>query len=155
MTEQSVRSGEILFREGDASDQAGRLRRGELEVVKRYGGQELVIGTIRVGEYFGEMGVLEGRPRSATLRARHAAVVEWMTAAEFLRGVSSDSTIALELLVRLSMRLRRTDTALTEAMIEPQPAETAVARTRPQQGEAEATVVLRADSERIATLLPP
>ncbi len=84
-TPQNFAVGETLFREGGASDHVGRLLTGELEVLKRYAGQETLIGLIRRGEYFGEMGVLEGRPRSATIRARQPASVEFMSPEESRR----------------------------------------------------------------------
>lgn len=152
-TQQNFAPGEILFREGEASERVGRLLSGELDVLKRHAGQETLIGVIRRGEFFGEMGVLEGRPRSATLRARQPVSVEFMASGEFLRRVSADSNVAFELLLRLSGRLRRTDAALIEAVagqsgqVVPEPkAPGQTPRTK---------ILLLADNDRLVDLLPP
>ena len=152
IVQQAYAAGALLCREGEVSDRVGRLLSGEIEVFKRHAGQEIAIGTIRRGEFFGEMGVLEGRPRSATLRAVDAVSVEYMSPEQFLRRVSADPALALDLLVRMSRRLRHTDTALTVAVLGVE-ASSPVPETA---SDAAATPSLRlcADSERVGGLLP-
>ena len=50
---------------------------------------EVLLGHVRGGEWLGEMGVIEGRSRSATARAADGEV-EVLTARQFLEQVSSD-----------------------------------------------------------------
>ena len=150
--QQAYAAGALICGEGEISDRVGRLLAGEIEVSKRHAGQEIAIGTIRSGEFFGEMGVLEGRPRSATLRAIGAVSVEYMSPEQFLRRVSADPALALDLLVRMSRRLRYADTALTAAVLGVE-----VSSPAPETAsEAGAMPSLRlcADSERIGGLLP-
>jgi hypothetical protein len=59
------------------------------------------------GEWLGEMGVIEGRSRSSTARAVTDGEVEVLTARQFLERVSSDPALAHDLILRLSVRLRR------------------------------------------------
>lgn len=146
-------TGEILFREGDASDLVGRLLAGEIEVLKHHGSRDTLIGTIREGEYFGEMGVLEGRTRSATLKAARPTSVEFMKSVEFLRRVSANGDVALDLLVRLSERLRRADTALTEAVTGASSVPVAQSGKRSDQ-PSQTGIRLLPDSDRTAELLP-
>ena len=92
--------GEILFREGDASDGMHLVMGGQAEVAIQQGGEPVHIATVYPGQCFGEIGVLQGAPRSATVIARHrlrtvsvpAAEVRALQAAEpeleaFLRGL--------------------------------------------------------------------
>jgi CRP-like cAMP-binding protein len=65
---------------------------------------EVLLGHVRGGEWLGEMGVIEGRSRSATARAATDGV---LTARQFLEQVSSDPALARDLILRLSIRLRR------------------------------------------------
>ena len=58
-------------------------------------------------EWLGEMGVIEGRSRSATARANADGEVEVLTARQFLEQVSSNPALARDLILRLSIRLRR------------------------------------------------
>lgn len=152
-TTQDFATGETLFREGETSERVGRLLTGELEVLKQHAGQETLIGVIRRGEYFGEMGVLEGRPRSATLRARERVSVELMTAGEFLHRISTMSDLALDLLIRMSERLRRTDTALTEAVVGL--SGRAIPEQKAPEPTSRTTLLLLPDHNRVANLLPP
>jgi len=98
--------GDLLFRQGDASDCVLWVRSGEVEVLREVGDMSVLIGHVREGEWLGEMGVIETRPRSATARASHAGTAEVMSAQEFLDRVSSDATLARGLIQRLSIRLR-------------------------------------------------
>jgi CRP-like cAMP-binding protein len=60
-----LRAGEELFREGEAGSSLYLIDKGELEVIR--GGQRVAILT--PGETVGEMAVVTGAPRSATIRA--------------------------------------------------------------------------------------
>lgn len=101
------KKGDLLFRQGDASDCVLRVRSGEIEVLREVGAASVLLGHVRDGEWLGEMGVIEGRSRSATARAAADGEVEVLTARQFLERVSSDPALARDLILRLSIRLRR------------------------------------------------
>ncbi len=62
---------EIICREGDAGDAFFVLRRGIVEVVARgANGQETHVADLGAPAFFGEMALLTGEPRSATVRAK-------------------------------------------------------------------------------------
>jgi small-conductance mechanosensitive channel/CRP-like cAMP-binding protein len=66
-------AGETITRQGDVAHWLYLIGRGELDVVLDAGGHKRVIGTIRSGErgdFFGEMGMLTGEPRTANVVAR-------------------------------------------------------------------------------------
>ena len=69
MTNLKYRRDDIIFREGDPSDFVCRIISGEVEVVRELDDKTVVIGVVRTGDFVGEMGVIEGRDRSATVRA--------------------------------------------------------------------------------------
>ena len=99
------KKGDILFRQGDVSYHVLRVRSGEIEVLREIGATSVLIGHARDGEWLGEMGVIEGRSRSATARAVTDGEGEVLTAQQFLERVSSDSALAHDLILRLSVRL--------------------------------------------------
>ncbi|MGC2350264.1 MAG: cyclic nucleotide-binding domain-containing protein, partial [Methylocella sp.] len=101
------KKGDLLLRQGDASDRVLRVRSGEIEVLREVGATSVLLGHVRDGEWLGEMGVIEGRGRSATARATADGEVEVLTARQFLERVSSDPELARNLILRLSIRLRR------------------------------------------------
>jgi len=66
----SYRPGEVIVRQGDPADMFYIITLGHAEVLNhRPGGEDLVLGQLGTGEWFGEMGLILGRPRTATVRA--------------------------------------------------------------------------------------
>ena len=102
-----IKEGAVLFRQGDASDRMLRVRTGEIEVLREVGGRTVLLRHVRGGEWLGELGVIENRKRSATARAAGDGEVEILTAQQFLERVSSDPALARDLILRLSVRLRK------------------------------------------------
>jgi CRP-like cAMP-binding protein len=98
--------GDILFRQGDPSDHVVLVRSGRAEVVREVGADSILLGTAKEGEFLGEMGVLNERPRSATVRAASELEVELISRRGFLERVSGDAQLAYRLLARMSARLR-------------------------------------------------
>ena len=103
----TFKKGDIFFRQGDDSDRVLRIHSGELEVVRENGSVSVTLGHVRDGEWLGEMGVIEKRPRSATARATADGTVEVLMAQAFLDRVSHDPRLARDLILRLSIRLRK------------------------------------------------
>jgi NADH dehydrogenase len=68
-TQAHYEPGEAIFAEGDAGDSLFMILSGEVEVQKRLGARTETIGTLKAGEYFGEMALLGRQPRSAGTRA--------------------------------------------------------------------------------------
>lgn len=67
-----VRPGEEVFREGDAPDSFYVVVAGSLEMLQAdlWGGLPVKQGVLEEGDFFGDSGLLEDRPRSVTVRAR-------------------------------------------------------------------------------------
>ena len=101
--------GQILFREGDPADSVLRLLSGTVDVLRELDGYPILLGRVAVGQFVGEMGVVENRPRSATARAASDVEAEVLTPSEFLDEIVSSPQTARELIRRLSQRLRQAD----------------------------------------------
>jgi hypothetical protein len=106
-TQRAFKKGDTLFHQGDASDRVLRIISGEIEVLREIDSGSILLGHVREGEWLGEMGVVENRYRSATARATTDGVVEILGAQQFLERVSGDATLARDLILRLSIRLRK------------------------------------------------
>ncbi len=85
--------GEAIVRQGDSGDSMYVLCAGRVSVVLEPGRQEVAV--IEQGGYFGEMSLLTGEPRSATVLARGEVVVLELDAALF-RRLGIESPLALE-----------------------------------------------------------
>ena len=105
--QKQFKQGDILFRQGDASDHVMRISNGEIEILREVGDTSVLLGHVREGEWLGEMGVIENRGRSATARAATNTTVEVLPAEQFLDRVSRDPALSRNLLLRLSVRLRK------------------------------------------------
>ena len=69
MRARNYATGEHICREGDVSDRLYLIESGVVEVILGEGAAARVIGHLRRGDIFGEMGLLSGEPRSASVLA--------------------------------------------------------------------------------------
>jgi hypothetical protein len=109
MTRTHFADGQTLFREGDPADGVFHLLSGTVEVLREVDGDTILLGKVGAGQFIGEMGVVENRPRSATARAASVVEVEILTPTEFLDQIASSPATARELIRRLCQRLREAD----------------------------------------------
>jgi CRP/FNR family cyclic AMP-dependent transcriptional regulator len=109
MTGKHFAVGQVLFREGDPADSVFRLLRGAVDIFRELDGEAILLGTVGAGQFIGEMGVVENRPRSATARAASEVEVEILAPTEFFDQIASSPPAARELIRRLSQRLREAD----------------------------------------------
>jgi CRP/FNR family transcriptional regulator, cyclic AMP receptor protein len=101
--------GQVLFREGDPTDGVFRVLSGAVDVLREVGGDPVLLGTVRAGQFIGEMGVLDNRRRNATARAASEVEAEILTPTEFIDQIARSPQAARELILRLSQRLREAD----------------------------------------------
>ena len=109
MTGRHFAEGQILFKEGDPADGVFSLLSGTVDVVRELDGDLVLLGTVGAGQLIGEMGVVENRPRSATIRAASEVEAEFLDPTEFLDEIANSPRAARELIQRLSQRLREAD----------------------------------------------
>jgi CRP/FNR family cyclic AMP-dependent transcriptional regulator len=101
--------GQVLFREGDPADSVFRVLSGTVDVLRELDGDPILLGTVRAGQFIGEMGVVENRRRNATARTASEVEVEILTPTEFIDHIAGSPRAARELIQRLSQRLREAD----------------------------------------------
>jgi CRP-like cAMP-binding protein/Fe-S-cluster-containing hydrogenase component 2/thioredoxin reductase len=66
---ETVKAGQALIKEGEMGDDMFIVRSGSMIVEKSIGGRPVFLSYVPAGSYVGEMGVIDGTPRSATVRA--------------------------------------------------------------------------------------
>ena len=99
-------AGEVLYRQGDPSDCAWLVERGTIELVSVQGRREISHGVLGPGELLGELGMLDGAPRSATAIARGPALLLAIEHDQFLDRLSSGDPIVRTLVDSLLRRTR-------------------------------------------------
>jgi CRP-like cAMP-binding protein len=117
--EQLVRrhpAGAVLFREGDRGEKMYVIRAGKVNIWKRISENDLTLAVLGPGEFFGEMALLEGLPRSAGATVIEDAMLIEVEAAAFEMLVRKNSEIAVRLMRRLSSRLREADRQIQALM---------------------------------------
>jgi hypothetical protein len=108
----SFSPGEIIFRQGDTSEQAYWIHSGKVEIsIETPLGPE-VLTTLHEGELFGEMGMIDDLPREATARVVAPTEVEVIQVAEFREQVIRREDRLMRYLETLFERLRDTNALL-------------------------------------------
>lgn len=80
MTQLAFQPGEVIFRQGYPSDNAYIIESGVVEIYKENpGGSEEHIADLSAGQMFGEYGVLDDAPRSASARAKTKVQLQIMS----------------------------------------------------------------------------
>jgi CRP-like cAMP-binding protein len=95
-------AGDVIFAEGDKGDAMYVVRNGEVTVER--GGR--VMETVRGGDIFGEMALIDGAPRSATARAKTDCEVAPINEKTFLFLVHETPFFAIAVMRTLVGRLR-------------------------------------------------
>jgi CRP/FNR family transcriptional regulator, cyclic AMP receptor protein len=113
----NFKPGDLLFRQGDPSDYVLRINSGSVEVLREVDDIAIVLGTVLAGQFVGEMGVIEKRPRNATARASTDVEAEQFSVPEFFQRVSADPAMAEELMLRLSVRLREIEDKVADDLL--------------------------------------
>jgi signal transduction histidine kinase len=112
-------AGTDIFREGDNGDGVYVVKDGLVDIsVGVAQGTRRVFAQVGPGEMFGEMAVLEMKPRSATATAVRASTVYFIPRDELLVMVEHSPTLALELLREISQRLRVFDRRYLEEILQ-------------------------------------
>jgi CRP-like cAMP-binding protein len=99
-------AGEALFLEGDPSDLAYIIRSGRVEILKETPTAPIRLAVLGHGDVFGEMGLIDERPRSATARACEPVIVAAIDRTEFMRLILHQPREVLGLIRALFERLR-------------------------------------------------
>ncbi|MDQ4129275.1 MAG: ATP-binding protein [Actinomycetota bacterium] len=111
----SIPAGELVFEEGSLGDALYVVLDGELEVIKRKGGQDVVLAVRRVGEFIGEMSLLEKAPRSASVRTLQKSRLLMISQAAFETLLSCSPSAYLTMLHTVTSRLRSTEAMLVQS----------------------------------------
>ncbi|HTJ58412.1 MAG TPA: cyclic nucleotide-binding domain-containing protein, partial [Devosiaceae bacterium] len=109
-----AKPGELIIEEGKPGDTLYIILSGELEITKREGGQEVVLASRQTGEFFGEMSLLESRPRSASARARHESELLEIGPHAFRKLLEGNPSTASTILRTVAGRLRSTEASLMQ-----------------------------------------
>lgn len=110
------RADEPVFREGDPGTALYVVDTGEIRILLGGAdGKEVVLSLLGSGEFFGELALLDGEPRSADAVATVPTELLVLPRDDFLRLLREVPAVAVNMLAALSRRFRRTDRLVHDA----------------------------------------
>jgi CRP/FNR family transcriptional regulator, cyclic AMP receptor protein len=102
------RRNEVIFHQGDPGDSLHIVGSGAVKIVlPSTEGEEAIIATLRPGDFFGELSLLDGAPRSATAAALEPSETLVLPRSTFLQLLDGDAALRNALLAGLTRELRR------------------------------------------------
>ncbi len=100
----------VILTQDDLGDTLFIIVRGKVKIVLlSEEGKEIILSTLREGDFFGEMSLLDGEPRSASVIALEDSSLLIIKREEFLKQIRKSPEIALRIMVEMSKRLRQAD----------------------------------------------
>ena len=112
-----MRRGDVLFREGDDPDELFVVVSGRIAIAnKSIDGRESMVALMEEGDLFGEMGLFDGRGRSAEARALETSVVTAVPYGPVRSLYEDDPALLWRVVAMLAGRLRTMDTALADSV---------------------------------------
>jgi CRP/FNR family transcriptional regulator, cyclic AMP receptor protein len=112
--------GEILFREGEHGKEMFVIHAGTVRISKQFDAGEHVIAILGPGDFFGELAVLNNKPRTATAQVTEKLSCLVLDASRLETILSSNGEIALKLLKKFAKRLDSAN-SLIEILMEQDP----------------------------------
>jgi CRP-like cAMP-binding protein len=109
--------GHVLFREGESGSEMYVVQSGKVNITKRVRDTEKILATLGSGEFFGEMSILNNKPRSAgAIMAEQGKllVIDPRTFEAMIRG---NVEIAVRLIKKLSERLQEADEQIANLLM--------------------------------------
>ncbi|KPL15926.1 hypothetical protein AMJ74_00270 [candidate division WOR_3 bacterium SM1_77] len=106
--EKKLNPGEVLFNEGEQGDVMYLIREGKIKITKGKGEDEKVLAVLKEGDFFGEMAIIDGSPRSAGAIAATPVSLLVIDKETFQSKIRENPLIHY-VLETLSRRLRTTD----------------------------------------------
>lgn len=113
-------AGAVLFREGDPGQHMYVIQAGRVRISKSLASGPRTLAVLGPGEFFGEMAILNDKPRTASADVVEDARVLMLDSRTFEAMVVGNTEIAVRLIKKLSRRLDSAN-ALIEILLQQDP----------------------------------
>jgi CRP/FNR family transcriptional regulator/CRP/FNR family cyclic AMP-dependent transcriptional regulator len=113
----NYRRGEVIFHKDDPGPTLYIIKTGQVKIASYSSeGEEVILSILTENEFFGELSLLDGQPRSANATAIEATQILVLQQHDFLDTIDKHPEIAREIMAALSERLRRTNRLLEDVV---------------------------------------
>ncbi|MDY6836138.1 MAG: Crp/Fnr family transcriptional regulator [Chloroflexota bacterium] len=117
MSQRTYRRGEGIFRQGDPGSTLFIIQSGQVKIsASSAEGEEAVFAILSEKDFFGELSLFDGKPRSASAVALTVTRTLLLCRADFVEVISKCPELAMNVLSALSTRLRRADLLVEDAV---------------------------------------
>ena len=104
--------GKILFRDGDPGESMYVIQQGRVRIFTEVKGEQKQLAILGPGDFFGEMAILNGKPRTASAEVIEDCKILVIGAKTFASMIVSNQEIAVRLIKRLARRLDSANTLI-------------------------------------------
>lgn len=110
---QKFKKGELIILKGEESTDMYVILKGKVNIITSDAdGHELIVATLSEGDFFGELSLIDGEPRSMSVEALTDVEVAVIKRNIFLNVLRKNPDICLNLAKNLAKRVRETDELL-------------------------------------------
>ena len=115
VVERTYKKGETVVKEGEQAVAFFVIIQGKVEVTHQTGSRSSKLNALGPGEAFGEMSLLDGGPRAATVKALDDTKCLVLSRWDFVAELRTNPHIAVAMLPILSRRLREVEAQLAKS----------------------------------------
>ena len=109
--------GTIIFREGETGKEMYVIQSGKVNISKKIRDVEKVLATLGPGDFFGEMSILNNKPRSATVTVAEELKVLIVEPKMFESMIRNNVEIAIRIIKMLAKRLQEADDQIENLLL--------------------------------------
>ena len=107
-------AGASVFGEGEVGTTMYIVQSGQIALHRTVDGQKLTLGVMEKGDFFGEMSILEGLPRTSSAEALEDSELIEINSAIFDKMIKGNIEIAIRMLRKLCIKLRAAESRIQE-----------------------------------------
>lgn len=108
----TFQKGDVIFSEGELGNTMYVIQSGAVQIIRTIKGIKSVLAILETGDFFGEMALIDRRPRSATAIAISKTKLLPFTRETLIENIKIDPEIAIHLLKVLCFRINKTNRLL-------------------------------------------
>ena len=114
VVERNYKKGDTIVKEGEQAVAFFIVTKGKVEVSAGQGAKRQMLNELKPGAFFGEMALLDGAPRAATVKALEDTECLVLSRWDFVAELRTNPQLAVGILPVLSRRLREVEAKLGE-----------------------------------------
>ena len=158
LTVLQFQAGDIILRENEVGETAYFIEQGRVEITRESPGHKMHLAYRGAGDIFGEMSMIDDKPRSATVTAVQKTVVREIHRESFFDDFQANSELALTFLRILFERLREASVSIISLRLQLaafQPSQAPAMPSFRVSSESGTMLRLTGETPRAAQSLPP